>query len=131
MRFKPIAVCVLTGVLTVGGAGAAAAASTSTGGPSESSARTTGTYNCANAPHALTRIAKLEAKAQAWVPKAQQRETQATQAGHPKVAARIGRRITRVETLEAKGTKLADKIEGLCPGAAPATGSSSGSGTAS
>src|SRR5579872_2630384 len=129
MRLKPIAVCMLTGALTMGGGvAAAAAAPSSTGSPWSSTGNSstgsssgtgsgsgTGSFNCANAPKALARIAKLESKAQAWLPKAQARETKAIQAGHTKLASRIAKRIQRVQKLEADGTKRATRIQSLCP----------------
>jgi hypothetical protein len=137
MGLKPIVVCVLSGALTLGGAGvAAAASSTSNGSTPVSGAAGTGgsskgTFNCANAPKALARIAKLEAKAQAWLPKAEARETKATQSGHTKLAAKIAKRVQRVQKLEVAGNKRAAHIQSLCPGAAPASSNSAVGGTTS
>ena len=46
--------------------------------------------------------------------KAQANEAKATAAGHTKLAARIGRRIARVQTLETKGNTLLAKIAAKC-----------------
>jgi hypothetical protein len=113
---KIIATAVTGVALTLGAAGAAGAAAT----PPTSVG--TAPASCAKAPHALARIAKLEAKAGKWVTAAEQRQATATQDGRTKAAARIGRRITRVEKLEAKGTALVSKIEAACPGAAATSG---------
>ena len=61
-----------------------------------------------------TRVNKLEAKAAAWVPKAQAKEAKATAANHTKLAAAIGRRIARVQKLETRGTTLLAKIAAKC-----------------
>jgi hypothetical protein len=61
-----------------------------------------------------TRVNKLEARAATWVPKAQANEAKATAADHTKLAARIGRRIARVQTLEGKGNTLLAKIAAKC-----------------
>ncbi|HEY2215220.1 MAG TPA: hypothetical protein VGH31_09205, partial [Acidimicrobiales bacterium] len=62
----------------------------------------------------VPKIQAREAKLATWVTKAQSRESAATTAGHPKAAARIGRRITRVEKLEAKGEKRLARIAAAC-----------------
>jgi hypothetical protein len=79
-------------------------------------ASTTHTVNCTTAQARVPKIQAREAKATAWVPKAQSRQAAAVSAGHPKVAARIGRRITRVEKLEAKGEKVLARIAADCGG---------------
>jgi hypothetical protein len=141
MRYKRIAVWMLSGAVTMGGAltlagaGVAAAAAPSSSGSanigSTAPAVSSGTFNCANAPRALARIAKLESKAQVWAPKAEAREAKAVAADKTKVADRIGRRVKRVEALEARGTARAGKIQALCPGSSPTTGTSSNAGTTS
>jgi hypothetical protein len=105
-----LALAGVLGSLAVSGvAGAATSGSASTTAPAH-------TPNCTKAPARLARIAKLEAKAQAWLPQAQQRLTTAEQQGHPRRVARIERRIGRVERLEARGNRLQAKIEAACPG---------------
>lgn len=115
MLKRIIATAVLGGALTLGVAGVAGAS------PPAGATHP----RCAKAPAALARIAKLEAKANAWLPKAEQREATATSEGHADVAARIERRIDRVQRLEAKGTALRQRIEAACPGAS-SSGTSSG-----
>jgi hypothetical protein len=68
-----------------------------------------------------TRIEALEAKAQAWLPKAQARETKATDAGHTKLAAVIAKRIARVQKREARGNALLAKIAAKCGTPTPAS----------
>jgi hypothetical protein len=107
-----IATAALGGTLALGGTAAASAAPTTTASRH---------FDCANAPKALSRINTLESKAQSFVTKATARETAATNAGHPKVAKRIGRRIAFVERREARGTTLVQRIETACPGATAAS----------
>ncbi len=112
MLKKIIATTVLGGTLALGAAGVAGAATT--GGSAHP--------NCAKAQAAVTRIVKLEAKADVWLPKAQQREATATQNGNAKRAARIGRRIDRVQKLEAKANARIQKVEAACPGTTTPSG---------
>ena len=113
MLKKIIATAVLGGTLALGAAGVAGAATTGNA-----------THpNCAKAQAAVTRIAKLEAKANVWLPKAQQREAAAVQNGNTKRAARIERRIDRVQKLEAKANARVQRIEAKCPGTTPPSGS--------
>jgi hypothetical protein len=108
---KLIAVAAVSGSLALGVAGVAGATT-----PSTPTAVPTATHavRCAKAEKVATRIQTLETKAAAWVPKAQAREAKATAAGHSKLAARIGNRITRVQKREAKGTALLAKIAAKC-----------------
>jgi hypothetical protein len=133
---KVIAVAVLSGAIALSGAGVASAATptgTSSGATAPAGTGTgTGTGTganrttfCARAPQLLARIGKLEAKASVWLPKAEAREAKATQNHHPKVAARIAKRITRVQKIEARGTTLEQKINAACPGAGSASAGSS------
>jgi hypothetical protein len=112
MLKKIIATAVLGGTLALGAAGVAGAATTS------------GTThpNCAKAQAAVTRIVKLEAKANVWLPKAQQREATASQNGNTKRADRIERRIARVQKLEAKAAPRIQKLEAACPGTTTPSG---------
>ena len=55
------------------------------------------------------------------MPKAQAREAKATAAGHTKVAARIGKRIARVQKFETRGTTLLAKIAAKCGSATSAS----------
>lgn len=114
---KLIAATVLTGTLALGAAGAAGA-STPTSATSSSSTGTSPTTShphlCARAEKLAGRIQTREAKAAAWIPKAQAREAKASAAGHTKVATAISKRITRVQKLEQKGTTLLGKIQAKC-----------------
>ena len=112
MLKKIVATAVLGGTLALGAAGVAGAA---TGGSTHP--------NCAKAQAAVTRIVKLEAKANVWLPKAQQREATAVQNGNTARAARIERRIARVQKLEARANARIQKLEAKCPGTTPPSGS--------
>jgi len=107
---KLIAVAAVSGSLALGVAGVAGAA------PSTSTPSVTPTHAtvCAKAEKLATRIEAREAKAAAWVPKAQAREAKATAAGHTKVAARIGARIAKVQKWETRGTTVLGKISAKC-----------------
>jgi len=120
MISKVIATTALTGAIALGVGGVASAASTTpaAGGTG------THTFNCARAPRVLARIAKLEARAQAFIPKAQAREATAQKNGNTTRANKIAARITKVQGLEAKATTLQQKVEARCPGAVPATSGS-------
>ena len=122
---KLIATTALTGALALGVTGVAGAAS---GGATTTTATPKA---CARAPHALARLDKLNAKYQAWLPKAEARETAAKKTHHTKLAAAIAKRITRAQKAYAKGAALYQKIEAKCPGATAAAGTTSGGGTAS
>jgi len=114
---KLIAVAALSGTLAIGAAGVASA--TTTTSPSTPSG-TTHTVDCTKALARVPKIKALEAKAAAYVPKAQARQAKATAAGHTKWAARIGKRITRVHKLEARGTKILARISAACGSASSA-----------
>ena len=118
---KVIATAALSGALALGITGVAAADAT-TPAPSTPGA-VAHTPDCSKAPHALARIAKLEAKAQNFVTKAQAREANAQQAGNTARANKIAARITKVQGLEAKGNTLVQKIQAKCPGATAAPAS--------
>jgi hypothetical protein len=79
---------------------------------------------CAHASKVLHRLEAVEARITVALPKLQAAEQKATQNGHPKLAARIGKRITRLQILQSKASARIPKIEQRCPG----TG---GNGTAS
>jgi hypothetical protein len=123
MMRKLIAVAAVAGSLGLGMAGVAGATTPTTPATPATSPATHAT-RCAKAEKLAVRIQALETKAAAWVPKAQAREAKATAAGHTKLATRIGKRISRVEKLETRGTTLLGKISAKC-------GSSTGSTSAS
>ena len=86
-----------------------------------------GLFNSGSTLEALDNYATGEAKAAAWVTKAQANEAKATGAEHTKLAARIAKRISRVQKLETRGNTLLAKIAAKCGGT---TGSSSSTGSA-
>jgi hypothetical protein len=133
---KFIAVAAMSGSLALAGAGvigmsgtAGAAAPTTTTTPATTpTPATPGSVTpavhaerCAKAEKVAMRIAAREAKAAIWLPHAQAREAKASAAGHTKVAARIGGRISRVQKLEVKGDVLLAKIAAKCGSATSTT----------
>jgi hypothetical protein len=111
---KLIAVAAVSGSLALGVVGVAGAATpASTGTPTAA--------QCATAEKVATGIQTLESAAATWVPQAQAREAKATTAGHTKLAARIGKRIARVQKLETRGTTLLGKISAKCGSASSAS----------
>jgi hypothetical protein len=117
MISKLVATSVLAGGLTLGIGGVASAAA-----PTAGSATTPHHLTCAGAPKLEARIQSLEAKGQAWLPKAEARLAVAQKDNDQTKAAKIQKRITRVQHLLAQATTWLSKIEAKCP--AP-TGSSS------
>jgi hypothetical protein len=115
---KIVATIALSGAVVLGGTLGALAVSAPAGAATAGSGTATAPHapNCAKAPARLAHLAALESKAQSWLPGARQRQSAAVQQGRPKVAARIQRRIDRVERLEARGTRLQQRIEAACPG---------------
>ncbi len=117
MMRKLIAVAAVSGSLAFGGAGVIGLSGTAGAAVPPTPTRVTPATHasrCAKAETLALRIKAREAKAAAWLPKAQAREAKATAAGHAKVATRISNRITRVETLETKGNALLAKIAAKC-----------------
>jgi hypothetical protein len=111
---KLIAVAAVSGSLALGAAGmvgtAAVAGATTPSTPSSATLAT----RCARAEKVATRVEALEAKAQAWLPRAQAREATATGAGHTKLATAIAKRIAWVHKREARGNALLAKIAAKC-----------------
>lgn len=107
---------VAVGALTIGSAGIAGAATPAT--PATASAQQ---FNCANASKVLTRIQNGEARIADGLPKLTAAEAKATAAGRTKLAARIQRRITRLESPAFKNRldRVASKIEAKCDVAPP------------
>jgi hypothetical protein len=112
-----VGVAVLSGVLTVGAAGVASAAQSSSTGAAASTA--THAARCTKAEALATKIEKREKQAQTWLPNAQKREDAALAANHKKLAARIARRIARVQKLVPKGEKVLAKIAQKCGSVTP------------
>ena len=113
---KLIAVAAVSGSLALGVAGVAGAATSASSGTSTPTAA-----QCATAEKVATGIQTLESAAATWVPQAQAREAKATAAGHTKLAARIGKRIARVQKFETRGTTLLGKISAKCGSATSAS----------
>jgi uncharacterized membrane protein YgcG len=124
MFAKVIATTAFGASLALGVAGVAGAAVT--GGTTTGGSGTTQAARCAKAPAALARLRKLDARYQAWLPKAEQREAAAKNGGHDAQAARIQGRIDRAEKAYQKGESRYQKIEAACPGATGTTGGSTG-----
>jgi hypothetical protein len=112
---KLVAIGALSGTMALGAVGIASATTPSTPSP------TTHKVDCTKALARVPKINAREAKAAAWVTKAQAREATATSAGNTKLATRIGNRITRVQKLEAKGTNLLARISAACGTASSAS----------
>lgn|SRR5487761_1697598 len=111
-------------------AGTAGTAFAATSGPGTSGS--TPTAKCAKAAKVLTRLDKVEGHITTVLPKWEAAEQKATQNGHPKLAARIEKRIKRLERLQSQGNARIQKIEQRCPGlSSGASGSASVQPTAS
>jgi hypothetical protein len=121
---KAIVGVVAVGALSLGVAGAAGAATpTSATTASTRLAR----FNCANATTVLDRIQKGEADIAAGLPKLTAAQAKAAAAGHTKVADRLQKRITRLEssTFKARLDRVASAIEAKChvgSGGSPSAG---------
>jgi hypothetical protein len=70
---------------------------------------------CGRATKAMARITKAEAAISTRLPKLEATESRLTSAGHAKLAARVERRIQRLQTAEGKLGGLASKIQAKCP----------------
>lgn len=112
---------VAVGALALGTAGIAGAATTG----SSTTPAVTRHINCANADRVLTRIQAGEARISAGLPKLTAAEAAATKAGDTKLANRLEKRITRLEssTFKARLAKVTSVIEAKCPGSAPSSAS--------
>ena len=62
----------------------------------------------------MTKVHTLEAKVNAWLPKAQAREAKANANGHTKVADAIAKRITRVQNRENTVNARLAKAQAAC-----------------
>ncbi len=118
---KLIVGVVAVGALSVGAAGIAGAA---TPGSSSASPTATHTFNCANAPKVLARIQKAETDIANGLPKLTAAQAKAASAGRTTLAARLQRRITRLEspTFKARLDKATTAIDAKCNVAAPPAG---------
>jgi hypothetical protein len=104
---KIVAVIALSGTMALGAVGVASATTTTT-------PATTHTIDCTKALARVPKINAREAKAATYVTKAGAREATAKAAGHTRVVNRITHRITRVQKLEARGTKVLAAISAKC-----------------
>jgi hypothetical protein len=110
---KLIVGVVAVGALTVGAAGMAGAATTGTASATPARVHT---FNCANAPKVLARIQKVEGDIANGLPKLTAAQAKASAAGKTKVAARLQKRITRLEssTFKARLDKITAAIDAKC-----------------
>jgi hypothetical protein len=113
------------GLATIASASPSVAPTTTThtrSGPGTLGHFDVGRFNCADATKALTRIGKVEAHVAAGLPKLTAAQAQAARNGHPVRAARLERRISRLEsaTFGARLTRVSAAIEAKCHVSAPA-----------
>ena len=108
---------------------AVVAANPSTGAVPATGAKHARTFTCAKAPTALQRIATVEARISAGLPKLHSAEQRATAAGNTTRAARIEKRITRLESpsFQTRLQRVTQRIEQSCHVSSPSTGSATGS----
>ena len=95
------------------GTGGAAFATTPTA--SSSTPVTARHVTCGRATKAMARINKAEAAISTRLPKLQAAESRLTTKGRTKVAARVEKRIQRLETADGRLGGLATKIQAKCP----------------
>jgi hypothetical protein len=115
---KAIVGVVAVGALSLGVAGMAGAATPASSTPASTRLAR---FNCANATTVLDKIAKGEADIAAGLPKLTAAQAKAASAGHTKVADRLQKRITRLESagFKARLDKAASAIEAKCNVPAP------------
>jgi hypothetical protein len=115
---KMVIGAVAVGALSLGTAGLAGAATVP-------ATKAISDFNCANATKVLTRIDKGEARIAAGLPKLTAAQAKASKAGHTRVADRLAKRITRLEssTFHTRLTKATAAIEAKCNVTAPSTAS--------
>ena len=118
---KLIVGVVAVGALSVGAAGIAGAATTGTSSVTPARVQS---FNCANAPKVLARIQKAEGDIANGLPKLTAAQAKAAAAGKTKVAARLEKRITRLESsaFKARLDKATSAIDAKCDVTAPAVG---------
>ena len=113
-------------------ASAVVAANPSAGSVPSTGTKRQHTFSCSNGPKVLQRIATVEARISAGLPKLHAAEQRATQNGKTKRAARIERLINRLEspTFQARLQRVSQRIEQACH-ISPPTGSTGTGSTAS
>jgi hypothetical protein len=127
-RIRSIVRRVAVGTVTVGALSMGVLGLAGTAGAATTTPPKVGThFSCDRADKVLTRITKGEAKISAGLPKLTAAEQKATADGHTKLAARLGKVITRLESpaFKTKLTNATTKIEAKCPGSAPSSSTSS------
>ena len=112
---KLAAATVVTGALAMGSVAVAAAAPTPSASPAPAAAPGATHPRCADEPRALARIQQAEGKIATRLTKLATFEQWAQSNDHARLAARIERRIDRLETLQARGQARSSKIEARCP----------------
>jgi hypothetical protein len=117
---KALVGVVAVGALSMGSAGIAGAATTTTAPTSVAH------FNCARAGKVLARIEKGEAHIAAGLPRLTAAEAKAKANGNTARAARIEKRIARLEssTFKARLTRVSAAIEAKCHVSAPTTSTS-------
>lgn len=122
MITKFVTATVVSGALALGAGAGVASAATSPGPSGSAPARHT--LDCSKAPRLLERIENREQKAQAFLTKLQAALAKAQQNGNTQRADRVQKRIDRVQTFLTRAPVRIQKIQAVCPGAQPASGSS-------
>ena len=125
------ATVVVSGVLSLGLAtpafaavGVTAGTSTSAGGSTAGQGASPG---CSKAAIRLARLDKVQTRIAAALPKLEAAESKAQSNGHPKLAARLARRVSRLERRQEQAKDRSTRIEQRCPGVSPSAGGSSSS----
>ena len=115
---KLIVGVVAVGALSVGAAGVAGAATSGTVNVAPAGAHS---FNCANASKVLGEIQNAESHIANGLPKLTAAQAKASAAGKTRLAARLQRRITRLEsaTFKARLDKATSAIEAKCNVSAP------------
>lgn len=109
---RMVAAAGVCGALVLGGAGAAWGATGASAGPTTAGP-------CAHAQTRLDRLATQQGALASRIARLQAAQTKAAQAGHAKLARRIGRRITLATRRRSRDERLTARIEARCPGTTP------------
>jgi len=121
---KIVATAALGSTLALSAAGAAGAAGAAAPRGSASAHASTPPKICAKAPALVSRLEKLNARYDTWLPKAEQREATAKADHRTRQATRIQHRINRLGSLDNRVTALVKKIDSVCPGSSTSAGGS-------
>ena len=119
MIAKFVTAAVLGAAVTAGTTAPAFAAASGSSGSSSPA------VSCTRAQQVVDRLTKVDVRITTVLPKLQAAETKAEQAGHSKLAARIEKRIGRLQKLRSRDEKRIARIEGRCPGVTASSGTSS------